>query len=58
MHFWAILAVVGLILAVSGRVFSIFSPDMTKEKVVWLCSCKELTVAVLLTQFLAEKTHI
>ena len=26
--FWAILAVVGLILGVSGPVFSIFSPDM------------------------------
>ena len=55
----AFFAIFGLILAVPGPVFSIFSPDMTKKKkVVWLCSCKELTVAVLLTQFLAEKTHI
>ena len=54
----AFFAIFGLILAVSGPVFSIFSPDMTKTIVVWLCSCKELTVAVLLTQFLAEKTHI
>ena len=30
--FWAILAVLGLILAVSGPVFSIFSPDLNKKK--------------------------
>ena len=52
------MAVVGLILAVSGPVFSIFSTDLTKKNVVWLYSCKKLTVAVLVTQFLAEKTHI
>jgi len=54
----AFFAIFGLILAVPGPVFSIFRPDMTKKIVVWLCRCKELTVAVLLTQFLGEKSHI
>ena len=47
----AFFAIFGLILAVPGPVFSIFRPDMTKKIVVWLCRCKELTVAVLVTQF-------
>jgi hypothetical protein len=47
----AFFAIFGLILAVSGPVFSIFRPDKTNKIVVWLCSCKELTVAVLVTQF-------